>query len=172
VLLVDDHDLVRAAVERLLDMVPEIEVVGSAGGGVPALRLVPCVRPDVVLMDLSMPEMDGVQATRAIVAAFPAVRVVAFSAYSEPELVADAFQAGVTGYVLKGGDADELLEAVQAAARSESWLSPRVAEALGAICGDEQRRAQKCIPPGRRVDRHSRGQRGERGGGGPEMRRW
>jgi DNA-binding NarL/FixJ family response regulator len=138
VLLVDDHCMVRAAVERLLREVPEIEVVGSAGGGAEALFLVRRVRPDVVLMDLSMPEVDGIAAARAILAAFPEVRVLAFSAYYEPEPVVDAFEAGVTGYLLKGGDVDELVEALRAAALGKRWLSAAVALAIRAIRPDEE----------------------------------
>jgi two-component system, NarL family, invasion response regulator UvrY len=138
VLLVDDHDLVRAAVVQLLHEVPEIEVVGSAAGGAEALRLVPRVWPDVVLMDLRMPAVDGIQATRAILAAYPAVRVLAFTAYSEPECVLSALEAGATGYLVKGADTDELLEAVQAAAENRRWLSPRAAQALRTIRPDQQ----------------------------------
>jgi DNA-binding NarL/FixJ family response regulator len=128
--LVDDHLLVSAAVERLLQMVPDIEVVGAAGGGTEAVSLVGRVRPDVVLMDLSMPDGDGVEATQAITTSFPAVRVLAFSAYAEPELVADALDAGATGYLLKVGNHDELVRAIRAVARGRRWLSPQAAIAL------------------------------------------
>ena len=136
--MVDDHQLVSAAVERLLLMVPDIEVVGLAGGGAEGFFLVGRVRPDVVLMDLSMPDGDGVEATRAITTSFPTVRVLAFTGYAEPERVADAFDAGVTGYLLKAGNLDELVRAVRASARGERWLSPQAAVALRTLRPDAE----------------------------------
>jgi two-component system, NarL family, invasion response regulator UvrY len=138
VVLVDDHDLVRTAVERLLRHLPGIEVVGSVGGGREALYLIAQALPDVVLMDLSMPGMDGIQATRLIRLAFPDVPVIAFTAYAEPEWVSAALAAGVSGYLLKGGDADEFLDAVRAVAAGGRWLSARAALALRAIDPDEE----------------------------------
>jgi two-component system, NarL family, invasion response regulator UvrY len=139
VLLVDDHCKVRGALNRLLQQMQGIEVVGSAGGGAEALLHVSRSRPDVVLMDLSMPDVDGVTAMRAILAAFPAVRVLAFTAYSDPDHVVNALDAGATGYLLKGGDVDELVGAVKAAARGERWLSPQVALVLRVIRPDAER---------------------------------
>ncbi|TMC02231.1 MAG: response regulator transcription factor [Chloroflexi bacterium] len=136
VLLVDDHDLVRTAVERLLRTLPGIQVVASAGGGREALFLIPQARPDVILMDLSMPGLDGIQATRTIRLAFPETPVIALTAYAEPEWVAAALAAGVRGYLVKGGDADELLEAVRAVAEGGRWLSARAELALRAIHPD------------------------------------
>lgn len=137
-LLVDDHAIVRAAVERLLQQVPEIDLVGSTGSGAESVFLVWRTQPDVVLMNLSMPDVDGIVATQAILAAFPGVRVLAFSAFSEPERVVAALEAGATGYLLKGGEVDELVSAVQATARGERWLSPQVAAVLRAIRPDDE----------------------------------
>jgi len=133
VLLVDDHGIVRAAVEKLLQHVPETEVVGSAGSGAEALLLMSRVRPEVVLMDLSMPDMNGIEATRAILDAFCGARVLAFTAYAEPERVVAAFEAGASGYLLKRGEVDELVSAVRATARGQRWLSAQVAAVLAGI---------------------------------------
>lgn len=131
--MVDDHGIVRAALESLLRHVPEFEVVGSAGSGAEALLLASRVRPEVVLMDLSMPDMNGIEATRAILAAFRGARVLAFTAYAEPERVVAAFEAGASGYLLKRSEVDELVSAVRATARGERWLSAQVAAVLAGI---------------------------------------
>jgi DNA-binding NarL/FixJ family response regulator len=137
VLLVDDHRHVRVALEQLFEQVPEIVVVGSTWVGKRALQLVPSARPDVVLMDLSMPDMDGIEATRAIQAAFPEVRVLVFTAYSDPERVLGALDAGAVGYLLKDAEPDELVTAIQAAARGECWLSARVESVVRAFCSGD-----------------------------------
>ena len=130
VVIVDDHALVRAGLEELLSVADDIEVAATAGDGEEALELVARERPDVVLMDLSMPGMDGADATRRVLADHPDVRVVALTSFSERERVLGALDAGAVGYLLKDSEPEELRRAVRAAARGESPMSPKAAQAL------------------------------------------
>ena len=130
VLLVDDHRLVRAGLTSLLATAAGVEVVGEAADGAHALEQVAATRPDVVLMDLSMPVMDGVTATRALRTRHPETRVVVLSSFSDRSRVREAVAAGATGYVLKDCTPDELLSAVRSAAVGHAPLDPRVAGAL------------------------------------------
>jgi DNA-binding NarL/FixJ family response regulator len=130
VLIVDDHALVRTGLAQILAAADDIDLVGQAADGAEAVTLVAECRPDVVLMDLSMPIMDGVTATRQITSQWPSVRVVALSSFVERKMVLDAVDAGAVGYILKDGDMDDVLRAVQAAARGESPLAPRAAQAV------------------------------------------
>ena len=130
VLLADDHRLVRAGLLSLLATASDIEVVGEAADGAQAVELVASEKPDVVLMDLSMPVMDGVAATRAVRSDNPDTRVVVLSSFSDRTRVRDALSAGATGYVLKDCTPEELLAAVRSAAEGNAPLDPRVASAL------------------------------------------
>lgn len=130
VLIVDDHHLVRAGMTSLLGAEPDLDVVGEARDGSQAVDEAARCRPDVVLMDLSMPGVDGVEATRALLAAEPERRVVVLTSFSDRDRVADALSAGAIGYLLKDSDPADLLAAVRAAARGEVPLDPRVAGAL------------------------------------------
>ena len=130
VLLVDDHRLVRAGLTSLLGAAADIDVVGEAADGTQALELAAGVDADVVLMDLSMPVMDGVAATRALLADHPRLRVVVLTSFADQGRVRDALAAGAIGYVLKDCTPDELLAAVRSAALGHSPLDPRVAGAL------------------------------------------
>lgn len=130
VLLVDDHRLLRAGLESLLTSGGDIAVVATAADGMEAVEVAASVRPDVILMDLSMPRMDGVEATRRIVAANPTAVVVALTAFSDRELVLDAIDAGAVGYLLKDAEPDELIRGVRAAANGESPIAARVARTL------------------------------------------
>lgn len=130
VLLVDDHKLVRAGVTTLLQSDPDISVVGEARNGREALTVVEGTEPDVVLMDLSMPEMDGVEATRAVMASRPGTRVLVLTSFSDRERVKEVLAAGAIGYVLKDSEPADLLAAVHAAARGHVPIDPRVASAL------------------------------------------
>ena len=127
VLLVDDQALFREALATLLEVRAEIEVVGEAGNGVEALDRVPALRPDVVLMDLHMPVLDGIGATRKLRVEHPDVRVLALTTFDDDEDVFAALRAGAVGYLLKDVSSERLVEALLAAARGESVLQPSVA---------------------------------------------
>ncbi len=130
VALVDDHRLVRVGLRSLLESTPGFAVVGEAGDGREAVDLVERCAPDVVLMDLSMPDVDGVAATRAIAATHPGVRVLVLTSFTDRARVQEVLAAGAIGYVLKDCEPDELLSAIRAAARGHVPLDPRVAGAL------------------------------------------
>ncbi len=129
-LLVDDHQLVRAGLESLLDTVSDMTVVGAAADGIDAVDLAARTEPDVVLMDLSMPGLDGVEATRQIVGARPETFVVVLTSFSDRERILDALDAGAVGYLLKDAEPSELLRGIRAAARGESPLDPRAARTV------------------------------------------
>lgn len=130
VLLVDDHALVRSGLVALLDATDDMQVLGEAPDGAQAVRLAAELEPDVVLMDLSMPVLDGVAATRQIVAARPATSVVVLTSFSDRARVGDALAAGAVGYLLKDCEPRDLLAAVRSAAQGHAPIDPRVARAL------------------------------------------
>ncbi|HWT24878.1 MAG TPA: response regulator transcription factor [Solirubrobacteraceae bacterium] len=130
VLIVDDHAVVRAGLERLLSQVDDFSVIGSAADGEEAVRVALEQRPDVVLMDLSMPNMGGIAATEAIVAAAPQVRVVVLTSYSDRDRILNALDAGAVGYLLKDADPPELIAGIRTAAGGESPLHPKAATAV------------------------------------------
>ena len=127
VLLVDDQSLFREALATLLGVREEVEVVGEAADGAEALECAARLQPDVVLMDLRMPGLDGIAATRRLRAQLPAVRVIALTTFDTDEEVFAALRAGAVGYLLKDVSSGRLVEAVLAAARGESVLQPSVA---------------------------------------------
>ncbi len=130
VMLVDDHPVVRAGLRGMLEAVPDIEVVCEAGSGDEAIALVRVHRPQLILMDLRMPGMDGVEATRAIRAELPDARVVVLTTYDGDGDIVRAVAVGAAGYLLKDASRDELAEAVRAARRGETVLAPAVAGRL------------------------------------------
>jgi len=130
ILVVDDHSVVRRGLEQLLDSHPGITVVGSAADGEQAISLAADLLPDVILMDLSMPVLDGVQATKRITEATPDVHVVVLTSFADQRRILDALAAGAAGYILKDADPDELVAAVQAAATGGSPLHPKAARVL------------------------------------------
>lgn len=130
VLLVDDHAMVRRGLATFLMVFDDLELAGEAANGRDAVEFCGRVHPDVVLMDLIMPEMDGAAATRAIREQYPAVQVLALTSFKEEELVQNALQAGAIGYLLKNVSADELAEAIRAAHLGRTTLSPEIAQAL------------------------------------------
>ncbi|HYO31284.1 MAG TPA: response regulator transcription factor [Nocardioidaceae bacterium] len=130
VVLADDHAMVRLGLQQLLDGADEIEVVGAAADGAAAISTVLDRRPDVVLMDLQMPGVDGVEATRQIVASGVGSQVVILTSFSDSERIVAALDAGAIGYLLKDTDPDDLLDGIRAAARGESPLHPRAARQL------------------------------------------
>jgi DNA-binding NarL/FixJ family response regulator len=130
VLIADDHALLREGLRTLVDAAPDMRVIGVAGDGQAALELAASTTPHVVVMDLSMPTMDGVTATRRITEAHPEVQVLVLTSFSDGERVMDALDAGATGYVLKDSQPAELLAAIRAVADGRSPLDPRVARTL------------------------------------------
>ena len=130
VLLVDDHRLVRVGLESLVNAAGDMVVVGAAADGAQGVELARATPPDVVLMDLSMPGMDGVEATRRILTEHPRTAVVVLTSFSDRERILDAIDAGATGYLLKDAEPAELLRGIRAAVRGESPLDPRAARAV------------------------------------------
>ena len=130
VLVVDDHSMVRAGLQQLLASTSDIDVVGLAVNGAEAVELAGHLGPDVVLMDLQMPVMDGVAATAALREAHPEMAVVIVTSFSDRDRIVGAIDAGAVGYLLKDASPDEILAGVRAAARGESPLHPRAAREL------------------------------------------
>jgi DNA-binding NarL/FixJ family response regulator len=130
VLLVDDHQLVRAGLAGLIDAADDLEVCGQAADGEQAVAAALADPPDVVLMDLSMPVLDGVEATRRLLAALPTARVLVLTSFAETARVQDALRAGAVGYLLKDSEPETLLAAVRSAARGSGPIDPRVTAAL------------------------------------------
>jgi NarL family two-component system response regulator LiaR len=130
VMLVDDHTMVRRGLATFLKAFEDLELAGEANGGEDAIRLCAEVLPDVILMDMVMPDMDGAAATRLIRQQFPQVQVIALTSFKEGALVKNALEAGAIGYLLKDVSADELVQAIRAAHAGRATLSPEAAQAL------------------------------------------
>jgi DNA-binding NarL/FixJ family response regulator len=126
VLLVDDHQLLREGLRKILEATPGIQVVGEADDGSAALAAVAALRPDVVVMDVGMREVNGIEATQRLRELHPETSVVALSAHADKRYVQNMMRAGAKAYVLKESASDDLLRAVRAAAQGEHYLSPRV----------------------------------------------
>jgi len=134
VLIVDDHTLVRDGIRSLLALTADVEIVGEAANGREALEKVRRFMPDVVLMDLAMPIMSGLEATRRIRREFPATKVLALTQYDDSEYVIPVIEAGARGFVTKMSSSLELASAIQAVHRGDSFLSPSAAAALVDEC--------------------------------------
>ncbi len=130
VLLVDDHAVVRSGLGAFLSVHDDLELVGEAGGGEEAVRLCEQLQPDVVMMDLVMPGMDGAAATRIIRERWPRIQVVALTSFKEKDLVQGVLEAGAIGYMLKNVSADELAASIRAAHAGRSTLAPEAAQVL------------------------------------------
>jgi DNA-binding NarL/FixJ family response regulator len=130
VLIVDDHAVVRAGLERLAATFPDVEVVASAGDGQEAIELCAEHLPDVALMDLEMPVLDGIKATERITSAHPQTRVVVLTSFADRERILRALDAGAVGYVLKDAAPEELAKAIRAAAGGDAPLDPKAARVL------------------------------------------
>ncbi len=130
VMLVDDHAVVRSGLSAFLLAYDDLEIAGEVDNGVEAIELCAEVTPDVVLMDMVMPEMDGAAATRAIRKNHPQVQVIALTSFKEDDLVHSALEAGAIGYLLKNVSADELVKAIRAAYAGRPTLGPEAAKAL------------------------------------------
>jgi two-component system NarL family response regulator len=123
-LIVDNHTLFRQGLVSLLESEPELQVIGEAGSGEEALRMALQLQPDVVLMDVKMPGLGGVEATRRLVQVMPEARVLMLTVSEEEENLLAAIQAGARGYILKSADADDLLEAIRRVDAGEAMISP------------------------------------------------
>ena len=130
VMLVDDHNVVRSGLATFLRAYDDLVLVGEAKNGLEALNLCRNKKPDVILMDLMMPQMDGIAATRAILADYPDVKIIAMTSFEEEELVQGVLSAGAMGYLLKNVTADDLAKAIRDAVSGRSTLSPEAATAL------------------------------------------
>jgi two-component system, NarL family, response regulator LiaR len=130
VMLVDDHTMVRRGLATFLKIFDDLQLVGEADSGKAAIQLCAEVLPDVILMDMVMPDMDGAMATRAIRQQFPQVQVIALTSFKEGDLVKNALEAGAIGYLLKDISADELVRAIRAAHAGRATLSPEVTQTL------------------------------------------
>jgi DNA-binding NarL/FixJ family response regulator len=130
VAIADDHRVVRVGLEQLLDTFPDIDLVGSADGGQAAVELCISQKPDVLLLDLAMPDLDGIGVTKRLGEAASGTKVVLFTSFSDREGIIAALDAGAVGYLLKDAEPEEIHGAIRAAARGESPLAPKAASAL------------------------------------------
>jgi DNA-binding NarL/FixJ family response regulator len=130
VLLVDDHPMVRAGLTHLIATTEDLETVGEAADGDQAVSMAGQLTPDVILMDLSMPGVDGVEATRRVVDDHPEIRVVVLTSFSDKKRVSEALAAGAVGYLLKDCEPDEVLAAIRSASKGDAPVDARVARAL------------------------------------------
>jgi DNA-binding NarL/FixJ family response regulator len=130
VAIADDHKVVRVGLEQLLQTFDDVEFVTAASGGEEAVRLCAEHQPDVLLLDLSMPDLDGIEVTRRLREVAPETRIVVFTSFSDRERIVQALDAGAVGYLLKDAEPEELHSAVRAAARGEAPITPRAAAAL------------------------------------------
>ena len=130
ILLADDHAVVRQGFRMILSSHPDLEIVGEAGNGREAVELAATLRPDVVVMDVAMPELNGIEATRRLTAENPHIRVVALSMHKDSVYVREILRAGARGYLLKDSVADDLVAAVRAVAGGEGYLSPAISNAV------------------------------------------
>ncbi|MDQ2660787.1 MAG: response regulator transcription factor [Actinomycetota bacterium] len=145
VLLADDQELVRTGLRMILSTEPDLEVVGEAGDGVQAVAMARRLRPDIVLMDIRMPTVDGIEATRRLAATLPETRVVMLTTFDRSQLVYDALVAGASGFLLKDVPAEALVNGVRAVARGEELLSPKITRRLV----EEFTRVERLrLPPG------------------------
>lgn len=126
VMITDDHLIVREGLRLILETADDIEIVGEAVGGADCLRLAPTLKPDVILMDLQMPHMDGITAIEHLRKDFPEIAIVILTTYNEDDLMIRGLQAGARGYLLKDSSRENLLDAIHAAARGETLLKPEI----------------------------------------------
>jgi DNA-binding NarL/FixJ family response regulator len=148
VLLADDHTVVRQGLKALLGAEPDIEIVGEAENGRQSIQLARELQPDVIVMDIAMPALNGLEATRQITHALPKTKVIILSSYSDDEYVHQLTEAGAAGYLVKQTAANELLKAIREAQRGNAYFSPAIAKRLRDQCRD-------ALSTGRSVKRRS-----------------
>lgn len=155
IVIIDDHQLFREGVKRILQFEEQFEVVAEGADGNEAIVLVEKYRPDLVIMDINMPNINGVEATRQLIDTYPDTKVVVLSIHDDENYVMHALQSGASGYLLKDMDADTLIEAVKVVADGGSYLHPRVTHNLikeyrrlasGANKKEEQTKREVCLP--------------------------
>jgi DNA-binding NarL/FixJ family response regulator len=130
ILLADDHAVVRQGFKMILGAQSDMEIVGEAANGREAVELAEQIRPDIVVMDVAMPELNGIEATRRLAGSLPHTRVLALSMHKDSVYVREILRAGARGYLLKDSGAEDLVRAIRAVAGGESWLSPAVSNAV------------------------------------------
>jgi two-component system response regulator NreC len=130
ILLVDDHKITRDGLRAMFEKLPNTEVVGEAESGREAVKLTRELKPDVIIMDISMPDLNGIDATQQILAESPKIKVIALSMYSDRRYVIGMLKAGVSGYLLKSCAFDELANAVNAVVKNQSYISPQIADTV------------------------------------------
>ena len=140
ILLADDHQIFREALRSLLEKTPDIEVVGEAGNSQELLHIASVLLPDIVCMDIGMPGLNGIDATKQLTLTFPQIQVIALTSHSEPVYVIDMMRAGASAYVTKASGGKELLKAIDAVKHKRQYLSPGIAELVtGAIFQQNER---------------------------------
>lgn len=130
VLIADDHAIVRTGLRTLLSADPSMDLVGEAGGGQEAIQLVEQTRPDVLLLDLSMPDLDGIQVTRAVKSSFPRLRILVLTIHEDQGLLREAIRAGAAGYILKRAAESELISAIHVLMRGDMYVDPAMMREL------------------------------------------
>ena len=145
VLVVDDHTLVRVGLCRLLETEEDIEVVGQTGSGHEAVQLIGSTKPDVVVLDYSLPDLDGLETTRQIVGLASGARVLILTMYANEEYATRLIRAGASGFVIKGASADELLVAIRKVARKGVYVSPSIQEKMVTRIGQPQGEAPESL---------------------------
>jgi len=130
ILLVDDHKITRDGLRSMFEKLPDTEVVGEAESGREAVKLTRELKPDVIIMDISMPDLNGIDATQQILAESPKIKVIALSMYSDRRYVIGMLKAGVSGYLLKSCAFDELANAVNTVVKNQSYISPQIADTV------------------------------------------
>jgi NarL family two-component system response regulator LiaR len=151
VMIVDDHTMVRRGLAAMLRVKPDLKLVGEAGNGREALRVCEAVQPDVILMDLVMPRMDGTTATRAVRKQWPGIRVIVLTSFKERDLVQQALEAGAISYLLKNVSIDDLAQAIRAARDGQSTLAPEATQALIQAANEGPRPGHDLTPREREV---------------------
>jgi DNA-binding NarL/FixJ family response regulator len=152
VILADDHALVRAGIRLLVESLPDVEVVGEAGDGSEAMEVIKRTRPDIALLDLGMPRVNGLGATEHVIKEYPQVKVIILSMHRGQEFVTYALRAGAAGYIVKDAATAELGAAIHAVAKGETYLSPAISGTLvaGLLQRDEPGKSHPELTPRQR----------------------